>query len=166
MLDATDYDGWVDDDEAVNISTWTTVPFGRHAGKTLPQVICVDPAWFLWLARQTSLYGAIAHDAKVLHRRIRAIKIPKQRPEEWLVEYCYDVDRRFVRFDIVRTDSWPYSKYSIRLPCVDIALIQPRFRSEWKNFVRDLRRIYFGGRKLTKEGAERFFGDPSNFRAP
>ena len=166
LLDATHHDGRVDDDKNVRTSTWTTLPFGRHAGKTLPQVICVDPAWFLWLAGQTSLYGAIAHDATVLHRRTCAIKIPKRRPEKWLVEYCYDVDQRFVRFDIVRTDSWPYSKYSLRLPVLNMGLIKARFRGEWKNFVRDLRRIYFRGKPMTKERAERFFGDLSNFVDP
>ena len=165
MLDATDDDGWVDDDEDVHISTWTPLPFGSHAGKTLPQVICADPAWFLWLTRQTSLYGAIAHDARVLHRRIRAIRIPKRRPQEWRVEYRYDVDQRFVGFDIVRADSWA-SKHNSRLPFLNIDLIRARLRGEWNNFVRDLRRIYFGGKPLTKERAERFFGDPSNFVDP
>ena len=161
-LDATDDDGCVHDAEDVHISTWTPLRFGRHAGKTLPQVICLDPAWFLWLARQTSLYAAIADEAKVLQRRISAIKIPKRRPQEWRVEYCYDFERRFVGFDIVRASSW-CSKYNSRLPCLDIGLIRPRFRCESKSFLRDLRRIYFRGKRLTKERAERFFGDPSNF---
>jgi len=101
----------------------------------------------------------------VLRGRTSAIKIPKRRPEEWVVEYQRDCDRRFVGFDIVGTDSWQ-SKYNSRLPVLNMGLIRPRFQGEWKNFVRDLRRIYFQGKPLTKERAERFFADPSNFVNP
>ena len=165
LLDATDHNGWAGDDENLNISRWTTLGFGKHKGKTLPQVICVDPAWFLWFAGRRSLYGAIADDAAVLQRRTSAIKIPRRRPEKWVVEYRRDCDRRFVGFDIVRTKSWQ-SKHNSRWPVLNMGLIRPRFRGEWKNFVGDLKRIYFQGRPLTKERAERFFADPSNFVNP
>jgi hypothetical protein len=27
---------------------WTTIDFGKHSEKTLPQVILSDPDWFFW----------------------------------------------------------------------------------------------------------------------
>ncbi len=27
---------------------WTELPFGKHKGKTLPQVVFSDPDWFYW----------------------------------------------------------------------------------------------------------------------
>jgi len=27
---------------------WSTLPFGKHKGKTLPQIVFADPDWFFW----------------------------------------------------------------------------------------------------------------------
>jgi hypothetical protein len=54
---------------------WSTVPFGKYAGKTLPEIIVRDLDWFFWVVPK--LYGRIADEAQDLAQRARAIKIPK-----------------------------------------------------------------------------------------
>ena len=81
---------------------WTTVPFGKHIGKTLPQIILSDPNWFFWAAK--FLYGPLATEAEVLVRRARSIKIPRLNPKKWAIEYRRDRDDRFLGIDIVKAD--------------------------------------------------------------
>jgi hypothetical protein len=37
---------------------WSTLNFGKHAGKTLPQIVFADPDWFFW-AIETNVFKAI-----------------------------------------------------------------------------------------------------------
>ena len=47
LLDATDHDDWADDDKHLNISRWTTLGFGKHEGKTLPELFALtSPGFF------------------------------------------------------------------------------------------------------------------------
>ena len=45
---------------------WTTFPFGKHRGKTLPQIILDDPDWFFWILPE--LYGQLKIEADDLAR--------------------------------------------------------------------------------------------------
>jgi hypothetical protein len=54
--------------------TWSILRFGKHAGKTLPQVLLLDTDWFFWMAPK--LYGRLGEEAKDLDRKARGIKIP------------------------------------------------------------------------------------------
>jgi hypothetical protein len=40
---------------------WTTIPFGKHQGKTLPQIVIDDPDWFFWILPR--LYGQLKIEA-------------------------------------------------------------------------------------------------------
>ena len=45
------------------------VDFGKHKGKTLPQILCSDPDWFFW-AMENNVFrnkGALQSEAKDLH---------------------------------------------------------------------------------------------------
>jgi hypothetical protein len=149
-----------------NVSIWKRLPFGKHKGKTLPQVICVDPSWFLWAVRESVFKYRHDHEVAILDRRIRGIKISKQHPEKWVVEYSYDSDRRFMEFDIVRRTDEPYLKHKSQSACLDLSLVQVRYAREWRNFIRDFRKHFFGGKNLTKKRCERFFSDRSHFASP
>ena len=41
--------------------SWSTVPFGKYKGKTLPEIIVCDLDWFFWAV--PNLYGRLAHEA-------------------------------------------------------------------------------------------------------
>jgi hypothetical protein len=146
--------------------TWTPLPFGKNKGKTLPQVICSDPSWFLWAIRDNILKYRHAHEGAILYRRIQAIMIPKQRPQKWAVEHRFDRDGRYEGFYIVRKNEHPHSKYNSRSPCLDLTLVDARRKREWRRLTRDLRRYYFGGKKMTKIRCGQFFRDESHFVNP
>jgi hypothetical protein len=143
--------------------TWTTLPFGRHEGKTLPQTILDDPDWFFWIL--PGLYGPLKTEADDLARKASKIKIPRRNPRKWCVEYRIE-HNRCCGFDVVRADSFVNSKWSIRLPFLDLSL--PRSykaydKRGYRNLIRDFRRLYFDDRNLTKKRCEVFFDNADNF---
>jgi hypothetical protein len=76
---------------------WSAVPFGKYAGKTMPEIILTDPDWFFYMLPK--LYGRLGEEAQNLARKAQAIKIPKSRARNWTVEYRYDCDQEFCGFD-------------------------------------------------------------------
>jgi len=148
------------------MTRWTPLRFGKHIGKTLPQVICSDPSWFIWAIRKNIFRDELAREAALLHRRLQGIINPKRRPERWVVEHRYDFERKFTGFDIVKRTENPYLKYNSQSDFFNIDSIGIRHRGEWKNFVRDFRHCFFGGENMTKERCEVFFSDESHFINP
>jgi hypothetical protein len=55
---------------------WTTIPFGKHQGKTLPQIVIDDPDWFFWILPR--LYGRLKIEADDLARKASKIKTPRK----------------------------------------------------------------------------------------
>jgi hypothetical protein len=53
--------------------TWTVISFGKHRGKTLPQIILDDPLWFFWVLPK--LYGRLKIEADDVARKASKIKI-------------------------------------------------------------------------------------------
>jgi len=147
-------------------SRWTRLTFGKHKGETLPQVICSDPSWFLWAIREGVLLGDLAQEAAILHRRLQGIRIPKDHPERWVFEYSSDCESHFLGFGIVKKTANPYLKYKCQSEHFTLKLVCIRNRGEWKTFVRDFRRNFFGGKNMTKERCESFFSDKSHFVDP
>jgi hypothetical protein len=144
--------------------TWTVLSFGKHQGKTLPLIILDDPDWFFWVL--PGLYGQLKTEADDLARKAAKIKIPRRNPRKWRVEFRFEHGDRFCGFDIVRADSFMNSKWSIRLPYLDLRL--PRSykaydRQGYRNLIRDFRRLYFHDRYLTKKRCEAFFDNGDNF---
>jgi hypothetical protein len=143
--------------------TWTTVNFGKHRGKTLPQIILSDPNWFFWAA--TILYGPLMAEAARLVMRARNIKIPKSNPKKWAVEYRRDRDDRFLGIDIVKADSHVHFLFE-RLPHLDLAYVRRgnvHDSRDCRRVIRDFRQLYFDGLNLTKGRCEAFFEDEDNF---
>jgi hypothetical protein len=143
---------------------WTTFPFGKHHGKTLPQIVLDDPDWFFWILPE--LYGSLKVEADDLARKASKIKIPRRKPRKWLVEFRFTHGNRFCGLDIVRADSFMDSKWSIRLPYLDLRLLRSHKaydKKGYKHLIRDFRRLYFDGRNLTKKRCEVFFDNGDNF---
>jgi hypothetical protein len=142
---------------------WTKLNFGRHSGKTLPQVVLSDPNWFFWA--KNILYGQLANEAEVLERRARNIRIPKPNPKKWAVEYRRDRDDRFLGIGIVKADSHVHRLFD-RLPHLDLAYVRRgnvHDTRDCRRVIRDFRRLYFDGLNLTKQRCEQFFEDEDNF---
>jgi hypothetical protein len=142
---------------------WTTVNFGKHEGKNLPQIVLSDPNWFFWAV--DVLYGQLASEAKILERRARNIKIPRKSPKMWAVEYRWDRDDRFLGFGIVEVNSHAHSLFE-RLPHLDLAYFRRGNVHDIRDgrlLIRDFRRLYFDGLNLTKKRCESFFHNERNF---
>ena len=95
------------------------MPFGKYEGKTLPEIILIDLDWFYWALPK--LYGKIAEEAQDLARKVRAIKIPKPNRKKLEVEYRYERGDRFRGFAFVKASSAQYSRWSTRLPHLDLS---------------------------------------------
>ena len=71
-------------------SNWTALPFGKHQGKSLPEVLFDDPDWFFWAIDRDFLYGRVRSEAEILFCRARNIKIPGNPKEGRVAEYQFD----------------------------------------------------------------------------
>jgi hypothetical protein len=76
---------------------WTTIPFGKHQGKTLPQIVIDDPDWFFWVL--PGLYGQLKIEADDLARKASKIDIPRRNPRKWCVEFRFEHGYRFLGFE-------------------------------------------------------------------
>jgi hypothetical protein len=143
----------------------SVVPFGKYEGKTLPEIIVRDLDWFFWMVPK--LYGKLAEEAEELARKARAIKIPHPRRKNLEVEYQYEMGHRFCGFAFVKAGSVLHSRWTTRLPYLDLSW--PLRRKKYdkrgcRRMIRDFRTHYFGEHKrLTKERCERFFSNDRNF---
>lgn len=53
-------------------SGWTTLDFGRHNGRTLPQVVLIDPDWFFYALEKGWLQGdSLVAEAKEVASKAR-----------------------------------------------------------------------------------------------
>jgi hypothetical protein len=148
---------------------WTTLNFGKHTGKTLPEIILSDADWFFWAFEKGVFKGGLANEAAELMQKARAVKIPKPDPENWQVEYSYEDTGAFCGFRFIEADiPWPCGFRSIRrLPYLDLSCV--RRGKEYdkrgcRKLLRDFRYHYFGdNRRLTKRRCEQFFSNKKNF---
>ena len=60
---------------------WSTVPFGKYEGKTLPEIIVRDLDWFFWMLPK--LYGKLAEEAQELARKHAPSKFQRGTGENW-----------------------------------------------------------------------------------
>ena len=61
---------------------WTIVNFGKHKGKSLPQIIFKDADWFFHLYENDYFNGTLAQEANELYRRARSIRVPPKNGQE------------------------------------------------------------------------------------
>jgi hypothetical protein len=148
--------------------TWVTLNFGKHAGKTLPEIILPDADWVFWAVNKGVLKGRLANQAEELVQKARNVKIPKRRPKRWQVEYTYEDRGGFCGFRFVEANSpWPSGSRSIRrLPYLDLLCVchMPFDKRGCRNLLRDFRHNYFGDNtRLTKRRCQEFFSNNKNF---
>lgn len=154
--------------EVVQMS-WTILSFGKHEGKTLPQILFNDPDWFYWAYENDVLKGKIP-DSEVqgIYEKSRNIKIPQK---DHQAEFVFDGFRGvFADMKLVPSDRPKHvgTSQTQRLDKIDMAQI--RFTKQYDKLGYDLlipilKEILLGDSKLrmTKKRAEDFFNDSSNF---
>jgi hypothetical protein len=144
---------------------WTTLNFGTHEGKSLPQIVISDPDWFFWAVARGVFEGRLAAEAEDLVKKATAIKIPKPHSKRWRVEYRYEDKGKFLGFEFVKAKSH-FRHHATRQPHLDLSCVRRGKAYDKKgcrNLLRDFRRRYFGKRSATKRRCEKFFSKSKNF---
>ena len=146
---------------------WSPLRFGKHIGKTLPQVVLSDPDWFFWAVGNSTLYGSLADESFEIAAKATHIKIPKPDPENWRVEYkFYYADNSFVDFSIIAAQTAiDHSLIEIGTHLdLSVARRHKNYdKSGCTQMLRRFRQYYYGGSNLTKERCENFFYTDANF---
>jgi hypothetical protein len=151
---------------------WTPLNFGKHNGKTLPQVVFADPDWFFW-AHEKGVFenrGRLRREANEIYQRATSIKVPQEDDEEkWVAEYGMHKGR-FCNVEVVPKSRERHhgSTTTFRRTVFDLSF--PRQISSYDKggcrlLVRSLKFYLFGDEhcRLTKQRCEEFFDDDSNF---
>jgi hypothetical protein len=154
---------------------WSVIGFGKHKGKSLPQVLLTDPEYFFWAIADGVFTGKnayLAEEARDLHYKACNIKIPKSDPENWSVRYVFANNDRLLDVLIVERNEVDYDGFSdLTLDRLSFGVVR-KFRDYDKGggkvIVKRFKEYYFGSPKarVTKERAEQFFSDPNNFVLP
>lgn len=152
---------------------WTPLSFSKHKGKTLPQILFVDPDWFFWAIEEGVFEKTptLKHEASDLYDKARRIRIPDGIEDDPEVEYLIHApSKKFGTFYIVPADRSLHqgSSPATRKDVIDMSL--PRTvahydKTGYKLFLRCLKSYIFGKEtaRVTRQRAERFFDNPSNF---
>jgi hypothetical protein len=152
---------------------WTTLNFGKHKGKSLPQVLFSDPDWFFWACNEGvfETRSLLRREAATLLSRATSIRIPKVLPGRNVVEYMlYPNSGKFSGFEIVQKSLPAHdgSTQTLRSDHIDMS-----FPCRLANYdklgcailVRNLKFVYFGSEsaRMTRARCEAFFDDLSHF---
>jgi len=146
---------------------WTVLTFGKHAGKTLPQVVVADPDWFYNAIEKIFFEGKgkIFDEAQEVYHKSKRIRIPQNNGGK-KVEYAY-YKRKYDSMEIVPRDK-PYHMGTVTKDYIDLSAAR-----EGKNYdkkgckmlVADFKQIIFGNKsyKMTQKRCEEFFENDDNF---
>jgi hypothetical protein len=151
---------------------WSEVTFGKHRGKTLPQVVFSDPDWFFWAIEENVFKdkGTLAREAAKIDEMSRVIRIPRHEKGRFAAEYVvHPPTGKFARMDIVPTDRPPHegSSPTFRKSVIDLSV--PRSIASYDKFgckilISCVKSALFGkGVRMTRQQCEAFFDSADNF---
>ena len=150
---------------------WTKLRFGKHKGKSLPQVLFADPDWFFWAIDESVFRGKIEKEAQEIYRKSRSIRIPQKRNEKLVAEYAiHPPTKKFGNMEIVPA-SRPHhegSTSTYRSKVIDLGI--PRKIAAYDKFgckllISNVKYYLFGNSSLrmTEKKCEDFFDNDENF---
>jgi len=150
---------------------WTPLNFGRHEGKTLPQVLFVDPDWFFWAYENGILTKVLPEESEEIYEKARSIRVPQSGGEKKVVEYViHKPTGKFGTIELI-PESRPHhqgSSPTFRSNVIDLSI--PRQIASYDKFggkvlISVLKLILFGNGKynMTKRRCEEFFENDENF---
>jgi hypothetical protein len=150
---------------------WTTLKFGKHEGKTLPQIAFSDPDWFFWAVENAVFKGPLKSEANAIYAKARSIRIPNNGSGNLEVEYLiHQPTGKFAGMDIVPASQPLHqgSSPAFRKKVIDLSTtrsIAPYDKLGCKNLVSAAKHALFGNRsaRLSQQKCETFFDTPSNF---
>ena len=82
-------------------TTWSTFESGKYKGKTAPEVLVIDPAWFV---TQFSRHWTNFPESEVVEIANKAawIAIPKPDPENWRIGWVISAEDKLSDFHVVK----------------------------------------------------------------
>jgi len=153
--------------------TWTPLDFGKHIGKTLPQVIFDDPDWFFNAYEKGYFKNRdnLRAEANEVYERATSIRIPPAETERMVVEYRFDREsHRFSNVEIMPADRPPHSGASLteRFDRFDLSYLRGKKeydKSGYDNLLSSMKACFFGdpSYRMTKARCEEFFSDNERF---
>jgi hypothetical protein len=150
---------------------WSTLPFGKHKGKTLPQIAFTDPDWFFWAIEENVFKGPLRREAERIDARARAIRIPNNTAGDLEAEYLvHPPTGKFGNMEIVPASRPLHqgSSPAFRKDVIDLSVprnIAPYDKLGCRTLVSSAKYVLFGSTstRMTKERCEAFFDNPANF---
>jgi hypothetical protein len=152
---------------------WSPLNFGKYKGKTLPQIVLLDPDWFFW-AWETEIFKdkeVYLTEATDIFWKSTHIRVPQQGPEKMVVEYIFSpASLKFDGAKLVSETSPRHAGASKTLRTDDFNLRIPRTNVAYDKsggtwLIQAFKRYILGSprTRLTKERCEAFFDDSNNF---
>jgi hypothetical protein len=150
--------------------SWLEVKFGKHKGKTLPQIVLGDPDWFFWAHEKDAFKDAtLKKQAKEIYAKATRIKIPEGPGS--VVEYVIHPSvGKLVGIKIVPADRPEHegSSPTHRLKYFDLSFprrIAPYDKMGGRIIIDAVKRYVFGKPKarLTRARCETFFSNDKHF---
>jgi hypothetical protein len=155
------------------LMTWTVVNFGKHEGKTLPQIVLTDPDWFFWAVENQAFnrLPQLKKEANDIRRKAKRIRVTGPKGSQAKVEY--DIDPRTAKLAGVSVIPSSQPQHQGSTPThvedfFDLSMAQqisPYDKLGGKIIVRVLKHRVFGDEnaRLTRRRCENFFDDDSSF---
>jgi hypothetical protein len=146
---------------------WTPLNFGKHKGKTLPQVMFEDADWFFDGYEKGYFKNRLPFEAIEIYRRARSIRVPQQNGQRMLIEYIiHKPNGKFGTMHLIKAA--PGLQHLYVSPVIDFYI--PRALANYdklgyQNFLFALKGILFNdhSRYMSKATCEEFFNDDGNF---
>lgn len=153
--------------------SWTKVNFGKHKGKTIPQILFSDPDWFFW-AMENNVFqnrGNLLLEAEDIDYKARNIKIPNNDTNSLLVEYVvHPPTGKFSHFEIVPNDRPIHTGGSPTSRSQHIDMSMPRQIAKYdklgcKQLLVSMKFYFLGSQSaiFTKKRSEDFFENDNHF---
>jgi hypothetical protein len=150
---------------------WTPLHFGKHKGKTLPQIMFSDPDYFFWAYDAGVFQENLLSEARYIYARAISIRVPLLKGREMLVEYViHKPTGSFGNLYFIPKDNFetyfPEPLYYAEI--IDLSFpyrLKKYDKGGYKRLMRLVKILYFGEQRtrLTKARCEQFFADNSNF---
>jgi hypothetical protein len=148
---------------------WTVVSFGKHKGKTLPQIVLVDPDWFFWAVEEQvfNRSAQLTSEAKEISRKARRIKVVAKTRVEYAI---HPHARKLADVSVVPASTPRHEGSSVThvadfLDLSTARQVAPYDKLGGHIIVRALKFHVFGDEnaRLTRKRCEGFFDNDSNF---
>jgi hypothetical protein len=146
---------------------WSEVNFGKHKGKSLPQILFNDADWFFHAYENGYFSGVLAQEAHELYRKARSIPVPQRDGQQMLVEYVIHQELRTEnqKFGTMRLiGDGPGLERLFVSSSIDFYLPRQYAKYDktgYKNFVFALKMIFFGNpsHRMNRQACEDFFNN-------